>query len=529
LYQAEPAKEKKSTSKMAPSEQKHHFIPRFILRKFVPEDQPPAAPAAPIDKGRSPPRKQRRDFLVNKIDLERSVLTQRPVSTEFALVNMYRDPGFDENPYHLEKKLANLEGQVSSIVQRACGRFSQNLTLELDRTELDRLRKFLFLMKYRNSGMFDRYNHDNVDQYQADDRERMMSYMEASGFRKPRDVWFDNLRRFLDVEMDPARSWMRTLKAQMYPDDAMMMEIHIIWSFIAFCKPASSVDEFLLTQNAYCIFEGPSTIRMDPTTQQVKSHSYTEYHNFAPLSPRLIIILRSHLLPSQGPDNEALREFRNQFAMFTQSQHLHPEKAKSILQDLPIQPCHTSYTAPDMRSSKSLRTSFRKTDKFEFQCFKISSRHTTLINNIFLEEAHVTSSVVYHSRGSLKASLVNYFKEATDGMKTIFKPFDRRSLYLNALEKILHGLESSVSCRKTIFTPKNILNYRVHMSLFVALEVAVELLQSEEVETLLPLPYLTLKPGMLHTQRILSPPINDFDVQERANKLSGTMLNKLVC
>lgn len=505
---------------MAPSEQKHHFIPRFILRKFVPEDQPPAAP---IDKGRNPKRKQRRDFLVNKIDLERCVLTQRPVSTEFALVNMYRDPGFDENPYHLEKKLADLEGQVSNIVQRACERFSQDLTLVLDRTELDGLRKFLFLMKYRNSGMFDRYNHDKVEDYQADDREKMLSYMKASGFQKPRDVWFDNLRRFLDVEMDPERSWMHTLKTQMYPDDAMMMEIHIIWSFIAFCKPANSVDEFLLTQNAYSIFEGPSTIRMEPTTQQVK-HSYTEHHNFAPLSPRLIIILRSHLLPSQGQDNKALREFRNQFAMFIQSQHLHPDKAGSILHDLPIQPCATAYTAPDMRSSNHLRASFRKSDKFEFQCFKISSRHTTLINNIFLEEAQVTSSVVYHSRASLKASLENYFKEAIDGMKTIYKPFDKRSLYLNALERILRGLESSVSCRKTIFTPS-----RVHMSSFVALEVAVELLQSDETETLLPPPYLMLKPGMLHTQRILSHPIDNFDAQERANKLFGKMLNKLVC
>ncbi|KAJ6149001.1 hypothetical protein N7471_000200 [Penicillium samsonianum] len=76
--------------------------------------------------------------------------------------------------------------------------------------------------------MFDRYNHDRIDEYQEDDRERMLSYMESSGFQRPRDVWFDNLRRFLDVKMDSARSWMDTLKTQMYPDDAMMMELHFI-------------------------------------------------------------------------------------------------------------------------------------------------------------------------------------------------------------------------------------------------------------------------------------------------------------
>lgn len=486
---------------MAPSKQKHHFIPRFILRKFAPEDQPPAGPAR---RGKNNKTRKRPDFLVNKIDLERSVLTQRPVSTEFALVDMYRDPGFDENPYHLEKKFSDLERQVSEIIQRAHNRFSQSLTLELTRIELDRLRKFLFLMKYRNSGMFDRYNHDHIDEYQEDDRERMLCYMESSGFQRPRDVWFDNLRRFLDVKMDSARSWMDTLKTQMYPDDAMMMELHLIWSFIAFCEPAISADEFLLTQNAYCIFEGPSTSRINPITRKVESN-YTEYHNFAPLSPKLIIVLRSHLLPSQGQDSDGLRELRKQFAVFTQSQHLHPDKAGSILQDLPIQPCRTIYSAPDITSATSLRASFRETDRFQFQCFTLPSRHTTLINNLFLEEAHATSSIVYHSRASLKANIENYFKVDIDGMKAILDPLEKRHLYLTTLEKICRDLGSSVSCRKTIIEPIFPPDQgHIHMSSVVALEVGIGLLKNPGTERLLPRAYLLLKPGMIAAMSIRS-------------------------
>lgn len=48
----------------------------------------------------------------------------------------------------------------------------------------------------------------------ADDRERMLAYMDSKGFKKPRDVWFDNLRQFLDLEMDPEKSWMGTIKTQ---------------------------------------------------------------------------------------------------------------------------------------------------------------------------------------------------------------------------------------------------------------------------------------------------------------------------
>jgi hypothetical protein len=483
---------------MTPSKQNHHFIPRFILRKFAPKNQPPTGPA---NKGAKHKRKNRPDLLVNKIDLERRVVTQRPISTEFALVDMYRDPGFDDNPYHLEKKFADLENKVSDIVQRAHNRFSRRLTLELNRTELDGVRKFLFLMKYRNSGMFSRYNHDSIDEYQEDDRERMLSYMESNGLKRPRDVWFDNLRRFLDLEMDPARSWMHTLETQIYPDDAMMMKLHLAWSFIAFCEPVDSADEFLLTQNAYSIFEGPSTETMNPITQKIES-TYTEYHNFAPLSPRLIIVLRSHLLPSQGRGNDGLRELREQLAVFIQSQHLHPDRAGSILQDLPIQPCHSIYTTPGTASTDSLNPSFRETDRFQFQCFKLPSRHTTLINNLFLEEAHANSSIVYHSRAALKASIENYLKTEIDGMKTTFGLPDKRDQYLTTLEKIAHDLGSSVSCRKSIIGPR-LSPGQGHMSSFVALEVGLELLKKSEASNSLPRAYLLLNPGTIAAMHIL--------------------------
>ncbi|KAJ5757568.1 uncharacterized protein N7511_006262 [Penicillium nucicola] len=473
---------------MKQSKQNHHFIPRFILRNFVPQTQPPASPAGDVESTKGNKRRGR-DFLVNKIDLERCVLSQRPVSTEFSLVDLYRDPGFYDNPYHLEKKLSNLESQASEIIRRASNLFSQGLTLELNRIELDRLRKFLFLMKYRSSGMFDRYNHDQTHQYEADDRERMLIYMQSRGFTRPRDVWFDNLRRFLDVDMDPARAWIDTLKTQIYPDDAMMMGIHLIWSFLAFCEPMDPKDEFLLTENAYSIFEGPSTTKYNVITQKVEAICYTEYHNFAPISPRLIIVLRSHLLDSEGQSSELFRETRKQFAAAVQSQHLNPDKAGSILHDLPVRQCGHVYTASNITS----RASFRETDRFRFQCFKLSTHHTTIINNLFLEEAYITSSIVYHSQESLKLTLEDYFKAETDGMKVIHDPGENRYRYLIALEKISRDLGSSASCRMNVLD-RSPSPPRVLMSSFVAFKVAIGLLQDKETEKL-PEAYSLMKPG----------------------------------
>ncbi|KAL4919625.1 hypothetical protein BDW62DRAFT_199638 [Aspergillus aurantiobrunneus] len=468
-----------------PTGQKHHFIPRFILKKFAPANQPPARPAAC-----SKTKTHRRDFLVNKIELESSILTQRPVSTEFTLVDMYRDPGFEENPYHLEKKLMQLEGKASDIINRVGATFAKSRVLELKRPEVDTLRKFLFLMKYRNAGMFERYNHEDAQQYDADDRPRMLRYMATKGFTKPRDVWFDNLRHMLDLEMDASRTWRRTLHIQIYPDDAMMFELHLLHSYMSFCQPHSAEEEFLLTENAFGIFEGPSTVRKEISSCKTQTAPvlYTEYHNFAPISPQLIIILRSAVLPFPGDTGE-YAEIRSKFAAALRARHLEPDKAGSILEDLPVRPCKTVYS----RAVVDSPASFNKGDRFLFLCFKLSSAHMTTINNLFLEEAYPTSSIIYHSPMALRASVENYFKDSSPLLKQVVDiPGDARRAYFNTLEKILRDLGGSARC---MINPVDLskARVRVHMALNVGLIVGTQLMQRQEPVGSLPRAYNLLK------------------------------------
>ncbi|KAL2841170.1 hypothetical protein BJY01DRAFT_257165 [Aspergillus pseudoustus] len=476
-----------------PKEQKHHFIPRFILRKFAPADQPPASPAA-----RSKQRPRGRDFLVNKVDLKTSILTQRPVSTEFALVDMYRDPGFDENPYHLEEKLSQLEGKASEIISKAAETFARTPVLELDRPEVDTLRKFLFLMKYRNGGMFERYNHDDAQAYDSDDRPRMLRYMAAKGFTKPRDVWFDNLRHMLDLKMDAQKTWRQTLRKQIYPDDAMMFELHLLHSYMAFCQPANVNEEFLLTENAFGIFEGPSTVNHDIFTGKKEAAAYMEYHNFAPMSPRLIIILRSLILPIPG-DKGNHAELRRSFAAAMKSVHLHPDKAGSVLEDLPIRPCKTAYKSENVDSTAS----FSVDDRFIFLCFKLSSVHISIINNLFIEEAYQTSSIVYHSATALRAAIEKYFTDDTPGLKHVIDntgfadiiniPEDKRLVYLRTLEKILCDLGASTTCKFKSFGLRDA-RFRIHMALNVGHLVGEQILSTQHPPKSLPREYTLLKP-----------------------------------
>ncbi|KAL5332554.1 hypothetical protein BJX70DRAFT_392894 [Aspergillus crustosus] len=353
-------------------QQHHHFIPRFILRKFAPKEQPPAAPVGATGK-----KSCRRDLLVNRLDLENGTLTQRPVSTESALVSLYRDPGFDENPYPLEEKLSRLEHEASEIINKASETFTGCLTLTL------------------NGGMFDRYNHDDRN---------------------------------------------CALKSIL---DAMMFEVHLLHSFMTFCRPESLPEEFLLTENVFGIFEGPVSVKHDLWSQKTDAIVYTEHHNFVPLSPRLIIILRSTYLP-----------------------------AGLVLEDLPVHPCKVKYVTSS--------ASFSPKDKFLFQCFRLSSVNMMTINSIFLEQAYQTSSVVYHSTLSLRATIENYFRDETEGFKHIIDvPGDERRSYFDMLEKILRQLGGSAKCR---VEPLDLSKARIyiHMALNLGFLVGIKLLMDQE-------------------------------------------------
>ena len=80
----------------------------------------------------------------------------------------------------------------------------------------------------------------------------------------------------------------------------------------------------------------------DPVTQRMATRAYTEYHCFAPISPHLVIVLRSNLLPQglQDIDEDSCKKLLE----YTKSLHNDPASAGSTLQDLPVEKCRNSYS-----------------------------------------------------------------------------------------------------------------------------------------------------------------------------------------
>ncbi|KAI4247290.1 MAG: hypothetical protein L6R42_009689 [Xanthoria sp. 1 TBL-2021] len=245
---------------------------------------------------------------------------------------MYRD--FDKaNPdqHKLEKQFCNLEEKVSQILRTVKARFEAGKRqIQLSREEKGKLRKFLFIMLYRNRTFHSRFN-KSKEEYDADDRESMLRYMEEKGFSHPRDVWFANMSAFMNVEIDinydPADSeggvskimaLKSKLESQAYPMDAMWFWKNLQDSFLSFCTPSADDDEFLMTQNAYSVFEGPNDIM------------WMDYHTFAPITPRLMMVTRSNVLRS--PSSKGHQLILDGISNGLESIH----GAGSCLKDLPV-------------------------------------------------------------------------------------------------------------------------------------------------------------------------------------------------
>ena len=437
--------------------QYHHFVPRFILRNFAHPFKPPIAPSK--GSGKRNKRKKRDGHRpgepmlnVIKLDGATAQIVETPVAKTLGIEDMYRDLRGAANQNHLEEELSKLESRAAMVIRKMLKAFEAgDKDVWITRAERDILRKFLFIMKYRSSGFHKRYSHHDAEHYSENDKDRLSEYMRKKGYEKPVDVWFDNIKAMLELKMDPQMKWMVWLREHVYPDDAMWFIAHCQKMYLALCTPSGSVDEFLLAENAYGIHEGPVSCYVDPKTMKMTEGSYTEFHVFAPISPRLMLVLRSFLLPVPEEDaHEETRVWRQSRFEQSAAQHNDPLRVRSIIEDLPIHKARNSYTKIVDGKVVLLEGedgSLRADHKFCFRFFPISVDHTNRINFIMLEHGYHISTIVYKSQPAAFRTLRVYLTMPCELNGSAFKVIDdpdddQRMSFLKKLEKLVGDLGS---------------------------------------------------------------------------------------
>ena len=110
---------------------------------------------------------------------------------------------------------------------------------------------------------------------------------------------------------------------------------HMQAFFLTFRTPKMTSDEFLMTQNVYRIFEGPHYADC--------ASVWTDYHRFAPVSPKIMIVLRSNPLSHSAVEGgETQRQMMLEQMKSTAPKP--PQTAGSCLDDLPVAKAGNNYS-----------------------------------------------------------------------------------------------------------------------------------------------------------------------------------------
>jgi len=338
------------------------------------------------------------DPYIKYYDLESGVLDFRKVGRSYGFPDMYKDVDH-ERVYHVEEALSRLESDAARIYHRIKkDHESGKYKFSLSRGERNILRKFLFVMRYRSHKFWSKYT-GTIDNYDFNDRDMLVEFLKERSITDLRQVWLLNLEVILRTEIDADKEWLETIGREMFPADANMYVFHMSESYVAFCEPESPEDEFILTDNGFGIFEGPvifdtanfKSTGADGSLPRLQDSPYTEFHKLAPLSPRLILILRSNFLRG-GPLWEKRREFFRQWKAW-------PE-GDSLLQDLPINPPDVRYWLLPGGRSKPVHT---LDDEFTFEIYKVKTKQVHVLNTLMLQEA--VRSITWVSDESLVRSV----------------------------------------------------------------------------------------------------------------------------
>lgn len=436
-----------------------HYIPRFILRNFAHHAETAAGNQGSSKKHRKRRGRQQRDKAeaLNILRLQpRVLLEEKSLRREFGTWDMYRDFQRTSEQQHIERRLGQLEGKAALTIQKLrLAQESGQLFGHVTGQEYEELRKFLFIMKYRTSNQYRRFYDRDLDTYNANDREAMLEYMRREGLEKPIEVWHRNIQAILDLKMDARGEWAPRLLGKIYPEDAFWVAHHLQQMYLALCTPQSSDDEFTLTENAYAIHEGPVDYSVDPVTcQQTETNEFLEYHSIAPVSPKLVLVIRNKLIPDLAedmfPELRRQRQLtREPFEILLQNRailgNLDPTLLGSFLQTLPLTGPY-SLSAPEVEYGSAAGSVFR------FPICRLSSDHVQKINAVMLNESHSITTITFGSHGSVRRALEYYLtntccEPGAYPLKIVRSPWDPMRSYLRRVEEAARLFDSQATSR----------------------------------------------------------------------------------
>ncbi|KAK0480502.1 hypothetical protein EDD18DRAFT_1205473 [Armillaria luteobubalina] len=367
-----PRRSKPAASSGTPSSRKqntdqyHHAIPRFILRGFQPGPR----------KTNAERKKEYRHGTRESVlyyDLASGGLDVRPIGDVYGVMNLYKDASNPSNVNELEEKLSTLEREASKVILTLHSDLASGKST-LKRLGVERLRKFLFVMHYRNLGgsYFDP-DHPNGGS-------AIRQWVERYKTKHPScqthtDVWLsivdDATAIYKEHGMMKVQLQMQTngVDPDMEHYPALAYQKQAGMSFLCIWE-AHETSEFILSNSSFGLWEGVAL-------------SGDQIHRVFVVSPRIAVVLRSNLLPmfeKMGPVNSDLI-------------HIPQERPISKLVN-----GEAGFSVPegnDRSSAFNLNSLRSPDDLFTFTITKLSLVQTDALNAVVLKNVHQDGAITF--------------------------------------------------------------------------------------------------------------------------------------
>ncbi|KAI7763370.1 hypothetical protein LZL87_010435 [Fusarium oxysporum] len=196
-------------------------------------------------------------------------------------------------------------------------------------------------------------------------------------------------------------NWQETLKSTVYYGLFRNLQEHITKPWMSFCTPSNANEEFILSDTGSHVYEGLIVDFQDKATREFLRLG-PRFHLFAPISPRLMIVLRSKHLPEPHEDNNPEIKAGRQLYRQIEVDSIHGPGAKSILEDLPVHKAINSGSTlvnGILRKRPGWDGQIRQTDTFSFPFFKISTHHARIMNGLLLDHAFHGLTIIFNKKG----------------------------------------------------------------------------------------------------------------------------------
>jgi hypothetical protein len=363
------------------------------------------------------------------------VLSEQRVDRTFERYEMHSTLTQNQES-RIETELGRLENDVTPIFEKLLQAQSGSESTDVDGytkllpSEMFLLKKFIFIMRYRSQAFFKKYNYDNKEAYQHEDKTELLQYMHEKLLR-PIDVWFDNIWHMLTLKVEGKMEWVTAIDKLIYQKHALWLQ-NMQVMYPVTCTPRNHDEEFIVTGDAYCLHEGQND---DLYT--------TRLHIICIVSPRLAVLMRHEILFELVHKKTNRRQHDYLSASQLVERRIRYD-VTSLLGSLPVVKPRNTYRYDSNGRLIYLWSDTDKQDKRKLLCFpifKINTDNVQFINSLILNEAHDVQEIAYRSKLLMLLALEVFLGIPSHefyGLKTFSVKDNRKIAQLRKLERFAH-------------------------------------------------------------------------------------------